>query len=470
MSRLNDDELSAMSTLNQCLCVLHALFTEAILSGSGDPEAVERSAIESVMTCAHELQKVSAQQLFHLCSRLFAIQTQAASRPDSAREVRTRGLAELQQQLKTFAASNSASPIKLPASANLPQMAPWLPQAPPVTHVSIQQRVGMESAPDSLDQSSFYNDLKQLFSHYAMRAGVPASPPQIRMIIAGGDDLVQAVAGAFCRLSLVEPQLCSSVDPRFMIVPLHRNSLASWLARHDGWYNRHIFVPWRSSPLVVPWLRLTEDDPSASASPSTSSLSSSSVGNSSISNGALRPGQWMRSTIESYSSESDYRIPLCMYKLEGWRSESKTPVCAVPMVQRFEVGAMPAAYKWRESRQINVDKLDDVLKDKTFEFTPPEMEIRFTRMDLAGQPSGDVTEEPGHYYSVAISSVPRRCLCVFDTSPGDPALTQLNFFFSLQPINPLPLIQLRAVSKCTRVCTRTLSANPIARSALHFHL
>lgn len=76
--------------------------------------------------------------------------------------------------------------------------------------------------------------------------------PALRRVILGGLDVLHRALCTYVALLAVDPQLASKVEFCFYLVPLGKNDLASFIAQRDGWYRKHVFVPFHAPLMLVP--------------------------------------------------------------------------------------------------------------------------------------------------------------------------------------------------------------------------
>jgi len=95
--------------------------------------------------------------------------------------------------------------------------------------------------------------------------GLPPHP--LRVCAAGGDGTMHRLLQAYVVLRCAYPQLCARADLRFYLVPIGRtNRLAQYIARHDGWYRRHIYTAHCRGHPTVPHLIVPANSASVRAS------------------------------------------------------------------------------------------------------------------------------------------------------------------------------------------------------------
>jgi hypothetical protein len=78
------------------------------------------------------------------------------------------------------------------------------------------------------------------------------------MVLAGDDALVNRFVCAYMSIVTESPQLLIGIAIRVYVVPFEKNVLASYIARYDHWYNRHIYVPFIESNSIIPVMSTSE--------------------------------------------------------------------------------------------------------------------------------------------------------------------------------------------------------------------
>jgi len=237
---------------------------------------------------------------------------------------------------------------------------------------------------------------------------------ELRFVIAGGDLLLHQFLSAYLFCIQSNPQLLTGLKCKFCVVPWQSNGVSAFLARHDSWYNRHVYVPFRSQAFLVPWVsvdKVEESDRSLEL-----------------------PGQFLRSLVDSYVREAAVTCNFNVYKVQAWvrAPESKggvpdTTPCdqLIPFIQRVELGVDAAVHLFRQTVEKGKAerKLEDVMKDRAFTWqTPPELNVRFTQMDLAGNKLAQIIDDGAVYDSILLANVPRKSDPCFPADPLSPWL------------------------------------------------
>ena len=250
------------------------------------------------------------------------------------------------------------------------------------------------------------------------------TPLSFRIMLAGGDELLHQVVCAWCALKQTKPDLFDGLRPKVYLLPFSRNHVAAFMARHDSWYNRHVYVPARSNNFMVPWIRVDQNDMlelqqtaaaqssgggggggggggsssggggSSSSKPASSPMSPGGGGGSSSSSAATMggggsggdddiggelppPGAYFRRSVESFVREATLQLDAQIWQAEGYLSaeseglrpdvRAKVPPIPgpdqlTPFLQRFEFGALAAAAEFKRLRKLpDTLRLEDIL-------------------------------------------------------------------------------------------------------------
>jgi len=227
------------------------------------------------------------------------------------------------------------------------------------------------------------------------------------LVVAGGDRLLHAFLCAYLLVAQQNPEYIRYVDPKIMLVPFKTNHFASFIARYDSWYNRHIYIPFRSPSFVLPFIKVDDGNTYTDTNEAVSSL-----------------GQYYREAVEQYTRESSMTNNVRVYKVEGWfgPAAKKTDMAdhVIPFVQRVEVGSVAAAESQRKGGRNGGGGGDDTKADesiKNFNYIPIETTVKFTKMDLSGKKQEPITDEAIAYQNITIANVPNKGDLCFPPDP-----------------------------------------------------
>jgi len=244
------------------------------------------------------------------------------------------------------------------------------------------------------------------------------TPADVRIVLAGGDKVLHHFLCAYASILQLDDQLLKGLNLKFYIIPTMRNQVAAFLARRDSWYNRHVYIPFRSAPLIVPWLNVDEDT------------------NTKDENDAAEPMplQFYRHLMEDYLREAQQSVRLYVYKMEGWNDKPKeakdskdtTTELAdlnIPIIGRFEVGCNVYAAQYRAKKGISEEKtVEELFKQQGFTFVPPEVKVKFTKVDFNGKPQQTFEDDPAPYVYLQLVNIPVKGDKGFLPDPTSPWL------------------------------------------------
>mmetsp|Transcript_15310 Transcript_15310/g.31054 ORF Transcript_15310/g.31054 Transcript_15310/m.31054 type:complete len:969 (-) Transcript_15310:247-3153(-) len=291
----------------------------------------------------------------------------------------------------------------------------------------------------------------------------------LRFVLMGGDRLMHSFLCAYVRMVLAETSIpMEKLNFEFFVVPTALNHLACFLARHDNWYCHQIYTPFFSDRFLLPWVSV---DPKKG-----SEASKDNVPNrmtrffaSLINNYIYEARQTLNLTVwrcDAYDwnppwtvggnkgdKGDDAKRPLPR-NLALQRAIKALPTHTFPFFQRIEIGyrAEMARYCQREearmrqqvallsrkpemSRQeaeqlwqlgveLRPDNVETLRKSLEAKFAkekrqPPELKLRFIKVDLDGKPV-KITHEPQYmgFSKLTLTNVPVHDDT--DTLPPDP--------------------------------------------------
>eukprot|EP00457_Paulinella_chromatophora_P001223 gb/GEZN01001225.1/.p1 GENE.gb/GEZN01001225.1/~~gb/GEZN01001225.1/.p1 ORF type:complete len:845 (+),score=113.42 gb/GEZN01001225.1/:30-2564(+) len=279
-----------------------------------------------------------------------------------------------------------------------------------------------------------YEQYEQILKYYsnAKRTQKLVLP----IVVAGGDRLLHNFVCAHMRVLQQDPNLLKGLDVRFFIVPLEENRLASFMARYDGWYNRHIFIPFRQHNFIVPMIRMDGPGPVEQKEETVLTL----------------PGEFFRELVERYVGESRFRWHINVYQVECWLADRKqlqpedeetegpatevpavaesgeeeTPDYNIPFIQSCEIGLNARAIAFAEEKQLNTRNIEEIQKHRDFTCMSPPLSVGFTKMDLSGREQKISVEMISEYETLLCSNLPSKD--EKRTFPPDPTASWLELY------------------------------------------
>lgn len=276
---------------------------------------------------------------------------------------------------------------------------------PPVEHIRVPVELRPTSEHDANGQTAslMFEKFKQILESYNIPAdhksrfvqsptGAKFEPRQIRFVIVGNNRFLQHVISAYTTIQSQYPDIGHGLECKFYLAPCTRNDVANYLARHDLWYHRYIFTPFRSPfPYLVPWTR--QDEVIGDRS-SVLSL----------------PSQYLRQSILQYTRESQNNLNLVVFKLEArYDPSSREATETVSFVQRVEIGIAPAITEYKAKTPTAVAlKTEEIMKDKNFLYQAPELQVKYHKVNCTGAPQVEVVDDIVGYQSIVVSNISRK--------------------------------------------------------------
>jgi len=322
---------------------------------------------------------------------------------DKAGPVRVTELKKFKAEVVALAAKGTVGATVLPKVQS-----PFLPELPTLVHTSV------ETIPSGYHQESkdqlglmcleyipypttpFEEQLETIFANYAT---VP-KPITVRLVIAGGNKLFHSFLCSYMRMEQIHMEWIKGINIQLFVVPWSSNDLANFIARHDSWYNRHVYVPSRTPLLVLPFSNPTDElfepDDTEDAPP------------------VEKPGLFLREIMASYIRSAQQTLPVNVYLLEGWldpipvksdkdktekkQKDKKIDLMAdsiVPFIGRVVLG-----------EEADKQQAEKKTKNAKFTYNPEDLVVRFSRMDLAGNTFATQAEDPFPYQAITIANLP----------------------------------------------------------------
>lgn len=158
-------------------------------------------------------------------------------------------------------------------------------------------------------------------------------PPEVCVCALGGNYVLHRLVCALARVRHTRPADLAALRIRVYVVPVGDGcDVAELLASYDGWYRRHVFLPFLC-PTFVPSL-----DPRDAPSGDEASLG----GN------LFEPIALQRALLRDYFHLAHHTLKVRVFECQCWarnedRSRSKPATLTIPFCVRLELGAFPAA-------------------------------------------------------------------------------------------------------------------------------
>ena len=157
------------------------------------------------------------------------------------KEARVQHLQLIKSKLHALAGISSEDPIAIPEVKNYDFSTPFLQQ---LVHYNFPAKLEFNVIPREdiemmclqytpFPTTPYYQQLDKLLSSYTASED---KPTEIRIILAGGNEVVHAFVCSYLALMQAKPELFNGIRFKFYVVPLERNHVSSFIARYDSWY------------------------------------------------------------------------------------------------------------------------------------------------------------------------------------------------------------------------------------------
>ncbi|KAL6076097.1 1-phosphatidylinositol-3-kinase regulator [Balamuthia mandrillaris] len=263
-------------------------------------------------------------------------------------------------------------------------------------------------------RSSTADCLAKIFSSYqSSSADKQDNKPIVRIAIAGTDQTLHNVVGAFVYLRATRPTLfASSSSPELRVYHLpivdHSPSrLSTFLSSRDVWYARNVCAMLQHVQRIVPAVpdasplrseKEQEEQTKQAAKEQQHDLNHYYNRNAS-------PSCILRQALENYFREARNRVELNLWQAECWSENGAYRT--IPFLQKAELGleAFGIAYKMANSLDSSLT-VKEMMEKKLFKYTPPSLSLKFTQVNLGGMARPGPTLEAKAYSLISLSSVP----------------------------------------------------------------
>jgi len=106
--------------------------------------------------------------------------------------------------------------------------------------------------------------------------------------------------------------------------------------------------------------------------------------------------------------------------MEGWTEKPKETKetkdmtneladVSIPIIGRFEVGCNVYAAQYRAKKNISDEKtIDELFKQQGFTFVPPEVKVKFTKVDFNGKQQQTFEEDTAPYVFLQLVNIPLK--------------------------------------------------------------
>jgi hypothetical protein len=285
---------------------------------------------------------------------------------------------------------------------------------------------------------------------------------RVNLTVYGDDRILHAFVCSYYSTMQQQPELFANIVAQIYLLPARGNHLAAFVARHDGWYFRHCYVPFMRPDMILPW-RAADDHTFVTMNEEASAkrVLSRQIGNSapesesdtvprasvsmipsaskapplhvdySTKDHAL-PFVRMRGLVEDYVRDAQSTLHIPVFLCCGWsempiRFEhglGVNPDQKIPFIQRFEYGLQAHAQNFVRDKQLPPDmSLDDLKHIKDYDSNSmSDAKVVFTMVDSIGKSEGSLADAPVRYDCIVMSHVPRMNDVTFPPNPTSPCL------------------------------------------------
>jgi len=273
---------------------------------------------------------------------------------------------------------------------------PYVPALPSISHAALvihtdnaaefPQRGAIASNVQVLPKNTISTSLITLFDRIKAIRREATRPLKIRLVLTGGAEtlhhLTMAFASLMCedKLPLGEDRLyyqeiAENVELEVFVVPFAPCLLADYLARHDSWYRRHVYKPFRTHALVAPcvsektWLTMKSERSSHTMV------------------------DFYQGIINNYTREARHTLKVNIWACHAFKAHTRghiastnTPDMIIPYTTRVDFGKIV----WEKHPEVK---------------PLPSITLKWTRVDRSGNKIGLYTEPSTPYRSIRCAHI-----------------------------------------------------------------
>ena len=233
-----------------------------------------------------------------------------------------------------------------------------------------------------------YNDLEQVLHHISQEymsmgyKNAAVKQHTVRLGIVGGDRAITEFLCAYIRLKQLDYRrpkdanyvayFLKDINYQIYLYPTAKSLLASFIARYDSWYNRHILIPCASDNFIIPWLESGSDV-------NTKITSTQKIDKLTL------PGQLLRNLSNHYIKDSLSQFHFQIFEIRGWKEiankDEKLADFRMPFISAINIGLQAAVKDFKVRRALDENiSVYDIQKHKNFNFKPLSLNISLTRV------------------------------------------------------------------------------------------
>lgn len=361
---------------------------------------------------------LSTENVYGLYKRVIQmIEKISTEEMDRARTLQEWFVLELFEEVKTLK-SNRTNPLTEPLFVYLSEFEIYFPSVPShsitvvdLTH--IEANIDTVEDIDIVVNHSVHNFDDPLIDilRQNLRQKSLGRPFPVKIILTGSDVITHRLLRNYVKAVGNGAEL----DTRFYVVPTFQvsNTLAMYLASIDSWYTRHVYIPFYYRPWVP---RLDTKVDLKHASKKDSNINDHLIKALALDpphlnglNEKSLPIAYCDVLLESYLLEARHLIPIKIYKIKFYRTETNKPDEIIPMALYMDIGASSAAKRLQELNPSLQDKsFAEVAEHKSFRFRSLTLQMQMSQMDLLGKACGSEETVIKNVYNLTLGNVPRE--------------------------------------------------------------
>eukprot|EP00002_Diphylleia_rotans_P000581 TRINITY_DN102_c0_g1_i13.p1 TRINITY_DN102_c0_g1~~TRINITY_DN102_c0_g1_i13.p1 ORF type:complete len:866 (-),score=175.01 TRINITY_DN102_c0_g1_i13:5874-8471(-) len=351
--------------------------------------------------------KYASQQLYGYYAELMQITKDILQMdPASAPEERVARVSALRDQILADTPLNSTNQHGVIMKPKLPHLFLDAQQIPDEKLESITFHRTTLSPLVTCHQSLQFV-LKNSVATARQRGWTGESPLPIRIAVAATDVALHKIICAYYLLRVSQPDLFNNIQPRFFLVPLGaENHLASFISRHDPWYQRLVYSGVPSALRLLPGLNGKANRKLLQSYKTTDDfllidemfMNPAKPDEKDIPMEAPNPSTLFLSSIESYLRQAKREFQVSVFQCEAYVAtedkDAPEEKRIIPFIQRVEFG----------TSQPKVSASGSM---RSLKGLPAEISIKFTQTSIAGI-SKVTTVEAKPYQTIVMTKITKQ--------------------------------------------------------------
>lgn len=195
---------------------------------------------------------------------------------------------------------------------------------------------------------------------------------ELRLVVQGGSNALHSLLCAVAHINTMYPKSFQNLRVVVFLLPTEFSLTAAYLARTDPWYRRHVYTPFNSHPLVVPWAATMKDEGGAPPPGGVGDVQGPSL-----------VGQALKGLLVDYIRDAQNIVKVRVFNVEAWVDVDQ------------------------EAKVSRSDQKIPFIEGVSFLFTgeSPEMVVKVVKMDYTGGKSS-FNNESCNYKSIELMNMP----------------------------------------------------------------